>query len=254
MAIHDRWYKDDRDGDGDRTGKQTRTREYGCALRWQVRWRDHAGTQRKKSFARKVDAEQADAKIRAQLADGTYVDQAAGKVPFETYAEQWRATRTHDPVTAERIERAFRRHVYSDPGNPGRSRAGGPALGHHSMRVLAQRPSILQGWIAGMAVHPNTARKYIGDVSQVFAAAIDDGIIARNPLRAKSVQKPAAEKTEAVPWTTDQIAAVVGGAARPLLGPAVLRRRRPGSGKASCWAWPSTTSTFSARSSASTPS
>src|SRR4029077_1593531 len=63
-------------------------------------------------------------------------------------------------------------------------------------------------WIAGMAVHPNTARKYIADVSQVFAAAIDDGIIARNPLRAKSVQRPAAARSEAVPWTPDQIAAV----------------------------------------------
>jgi len=33
------------------------------------------------------------------------------------------------------------------------------------MRLLAQRPSILQGWIKGFALAPNSARKHIADVS-----------------------------------------------------------------------------------------
>jgi hypothetical protein len=50
--------------------------------RWRARWRDPAGRQRTKSFARKVDAERfllgvEDAKLR-----GAYVDPAAGKVNF----------------------------------------------------------------------------------------------------------------------------------------------------------------------------
>ncbi len=54
MAIYDRWYKTERQ---DGTRKKVRSSEYGCKERWQVRWRDEHGRQRKKSFARKLDAE-----------------------------------------------------------------------------------------------------------------------------------------------------------------------------------------------------
>jgi hypothetical protein len=47
-------------------------------------------------------------------------------------------------------------------------------------------------------------------VSQVFTAAVEEGMITRNPLVAKSVQKPDPVKTEAIPWTPDEIDAVAG--------------------------------------------
>ena len=83
----------------------------------------------------------------------------------------------------------------------------------------------MQAWISGIRLAPNTARKVIADVSQVFTAALDDGIITRNPLSARSVQKPEAVKTEAVPWTAAEVEAVadelpgrLAGAALPRLG------------------------------------
>jgi len=36
--------------------------------------------------------------------------------------------------------------------------------------------------------------KVIGNVSSVFAAAVDDGSIHRNPLRAKSITRPKARQ------------------------------------------------------------
>jgi len=48
----------------------------------------------------------------------------------------------------------------------------------------------------------------IGYVSQVFRAAVADRIITANPLKADSIQKPAPVRTEAVPWTVAQVAAV----------------------------------------------
>jgi integrase len=99
-------------------------------------------------------------------------------------------------------------HVYSADGTPGRTPTGTPAIGDHALRTLAKRSSLVQGWISGLQVGPNTARKIIADVSQVFAAALDDGIIIRNPLKARSVQKPRAVKIEAVPWTAAEIEAV----------------------------------------------
>lgn len=208
MAIHDRWYKDERGPDGQRTGKQARTAEYGCEKRWQVRWRNEAGGQKKQSFETKAKAEQFDAKIRTQLADGSYIDPAAGDITFRAYTEDWRKGRVHDDVTAERMEAAFRNHTYSQEGTPGKNRGGGPAIGDAAMRTLAKRPSILQGWIKGLALNANSALLVIGYVSQVFAAAVEDGIIARNPLSAKSIQKPDPVKTEAIPWTGAQLAAV----------------------------------------------
>ena len=60
--------------------------------RWRARWRDPAGRQRTRSFARMVDAERfllgvEDAKLR-----GAYVDPAAGKVNFGEWAERWYKT------------------------------------------------------------------------------------------------------------------------------------------------------------------
>ena len=206
MAIYDQWWRSERQADG--TKKRVHSVEYSCEKRWQVRWRDEQGRQRKQSFAKKTEAEAFDAKVRSQLADGTYVDPTAGMVTFREYAEEWRASRVHDLATATRIESAFRNHVYAAPGIPGRTPTGAPAIGDHALRTLAKRTSVMQAWISGLKPGPNTSRKIIADVSQVFTAALDEGIIIRNPLSARSVQKPKAVNMEAVPWTAVQVEAV----------------------------------------------
>jgi integrase len=206
MAVYDRWWKTERQADD--TRKRVRSADYGCEARWQVRWRDEQGRQRTQAFARKAEAEQVEAKVRAALADGTYVDPSAGLVTFREYAEEWRANRVHDLATAIRIEIAFRNHAYAADGTPGRTPTGAPAIGDYALRTLAKRTSVVQRWISGLRLGPNSARKVIADVSQVFVAALDDGMIIRNPLSARSVQRPAAVKTEAVPWTAAEIEAV----------------------------------------------
>jgi hypothetical protein len=124
------------------------------------------------------------------------------------YSEDWRRNRVHDLATADRIERAFRNHVYDADGTPGRTPTEALAIGGYALRTLAKRPSLVQAWIGGMKVGPNTARKIIADVSQVFTAALDDGLIPRNPLAARSVQKPRPVWTEAGPWTAAEVEAV----------------------------------------------
>jgi hypothetical protein len=100
-----------------------------------------------------------------------------GNITFQEYAEDWRKARTHGETTGISVEHAFRLHVYSHPDNHGRSRRGGPALGHHRLRDLAKRPSLVQQWIAGMDLADSTKVKVIDRVSEVFSAAIDDGLI-----------------------------------------------------------------------------
>jgi integrase len=229
VAIYDRWYRDERQPDG--TRQRVRSAEYGCASRWQVRWRDEAGQQRKRSFERKdgTDPERHarafDAKVRTGLDSGTYTDPAAGDITFRQYAERWRAGRAHDPATAVRIESEFRNHVYSDSETPGKTPKGAPALGDYQLRTLARQPSIVQAWIRGIPLGANSARLVIRDVGQVLAAAVDDGLIARNPLKVRSVSRPKPVRREAVPWSAEQIEAVSAAlpaalAALPYLGAA----------------------------------
>ena len=140
---------------------------------------------------------------------------------LRAFAEDWRRTRTHDVVTAGRLERSLRLHVY-------------PVIGHRTMRELSRRPSLIQAWISGMRLAPGPARLVIRDVSAIFLAAIDDGIVSRNPEQAKSVTRPKVPERKAKPWTLAQVDAMAGAlggryAVLPYLGAgAALPRRRRG--------------------------
>ena len=204
MAVYDRWWKTGRQQDG--TRKRVHSADYGCEKRWQVRWRDEQGRQRTQAFGRKAEAEQVDAKIRSQLKDGTYTDPSAGLVTFREYAEEWRKRQTtHDLATAERIEASLRNHVYAADGTPGRTPTGAPALGDYPMRVLSKQVRLVQAWIAGVPLHPNSVRLLVDMVSPVFTDAVENGIIVRNPFRSSSVKKPEAVKREVVAWTEAQV-------------------------------------------------
>lgn len=219
MAVYDRWHKKPTPGDipckcGSAKHPLYPSAKHKQGDRWEVRWRDDNKEQRHKHFTKKegknpeIHADAFDAKIAAELDAGTYVDPASGETTFEEYAESWRKARTHGETTGINVEHQFRLHVYSDPDNPGRSRRGGPALGHHKLRDLARRPSLSQQWIAGMKLGDSTKVKVVDRVSEVFSAAVDDGLIGRNPLHAKSVSRPDPDKHEAVPLTLGELDAL----------------------------------------------
>src|SRR4051812_30539011 len=121
MAVYDRWWKAERQPDG--STKRVKSADHGCEARWQVRWRDEDGHQRKRNFAKKVGndpercAEAFDAKIKNQLDEGTSVDLAAGRTKVKAYGERWRADLLHRESTAERMDRVFNRHVDPILGN-----------------------------------------------------------------------------------------------------------------------------------------
>jgi integrase len=203
MAVSDRWHKSHpKPGDPVcREHNMAPTTVHGQGDRWQVRWRDDDGAQKARTFARKTGkdpeqhAEAFEAKVKAGLGDGSYVDPDSGMVTFRAFAEDWRKSRTHDVVTAGRIERELRLHVY-------------PVIGDRKLRELGKRPSLAQAWIAGIKLAPSSARQVIRDVSSVFIAAIDDGLMSRNPLQAKSVTRPKAPEGKARPWRLAQVEAM----------------------------------------------
>jgi integrase len=174
------------------------TASHGKGDRWQVRWRDESGKQRKRNFPKREGADPErhasafDGKVKATLDDGSYVDPKDANTSFRVFAEDWRKTRTHDVTTAARIERELRLHVY-------------PFIGSRTLRELAKRPSLTQAWIVGMKLAASSKRQVIRDVSSVYVAAIDDGLIRRNPTQAQSVTRPKTDQKKAQPWLLAQV-------------------------------------------------
>ena len=61
---------------------------------WEARWRDPGNRQRKKTFAKKSDADRYLTSIESSLLTGGYVDPSRSRVTIGAYAEQWVAGRT----------------------------------------------------------------------------------------------------------------------------------------------------------------
>ena len=148
-------------------------------------------------FERKADADRHDVSVRGDIARGQYVDPRAGKLTLRTYGTTWLAGQTFDPSTREAVELRLRVHVY-------------PVLGDVELRALAQRPSLVQSWIRGLQgqLAPNYCRTVFANLSAVLTAAVDDGLIVRNPCRAGSVRPPAPDRRKVQPWAAKRVYAV----------------------------------------------
>ncbi|MDP9865582.1 MULTISPECIES: tyrosine-type recombinase/integrase [Streptosporangium] len=205
MTVYDRWHKMEKQPDG--VTKKVRSSEYGIGDRWQVRWRDESGAQRKRNFPKKAGkdpntcAEAFDAQITSDLNRGTYVDPNAGKITVKEYGDQWLAAQTFDRSSYELVEIRLRLHVY-------------PTLGKKELREL--RPSLLQMWLRGLQVKlaPNYVRTVFAHFSALLNAAVDDDLIPKNPCHAGSVKPPKAESKKIRPWSVEQVKTVAGAVTR----------------------------------------
>lgn len=163
--------------------------DHGRGKRWLVRYRDAEGRQRKDSFDRRPDADAHAKTVGADLLRGSFVDPKQGKVTLETYGRQWQSGLTCDRITVAQIESRLKVHAY-------------PKIGHMAMGVLAKRPSLVQQWVKGLEsdLEASTIKGVVMWVSTIFNAAVDDGIVSRNPFHTKSVRTPRVEEKRAVPW------------------------------------------------------
>lgn len=208
MTVYDQWHLSFPKPGKDRPceHKRGKTQLYpsaahGKGKRYQVRWRDEAGEPQKRNFDKKTGAdpdtcaEAFDAEVTTTLNAGTYVDPSAGRITLDSYAKGWRAGLTSDPASQEAVDRHLA-HIAS--------------LGNRQMRPLAKSPSAVQQWVKGLetkGLAPGYIKSIAGTLSAIFNAAIDDGVVVRNPVRARSVKLPPRPKRLAVPWTEEMVAA-----------------------------------------------
>ena len=176
MSVYDRWWKVQRQADG--SVLRVPSADYGCAKRWQVRWRDENGRQRKRNFSKRDgknperDASAFDATMKAALDAGTALDQAAGKMLVREYAAFYRGDLLNRNSTVERLDRVFRLHV--DPLPLGR------------LRVAQVRPSHMRAWVKdrSQVLAPSTLAVVWSNLTSMFNAAVTDRVVGVSPCAA----------------------------------------------------------------------
>jgi hypothetical protein len=167
--VQDRWYKTITGPDG--KPKRVRTERYGKGMRYRARYIGPDGTEKSHSFPdrQKRQAEEWLAHIEADMSRGQYIDPRAGRITFGKYAEQWLSSLTTDLSTRVSVISQIRRHAI-------------PYLGTRPLDSF--QPRHVREWLSELARElPNSSyrRVIFGNVSAIFTAAIDDGLLAKNP-------------------------------------------------------------------------
>lgn len=159
-----------------------------------ARWRDPDRRQRMRSFDRKIDADNFLTTTTADILRGGYVDPDAGKITLKEYGDAWLDAQTFDFSTYEATELRLRKHVY-------------PVLGQLELRSIT--PLVVRSWVSGLSRLSSTYQSVIySNVSSIFAAAVDDEVIVKNPFAKRSVKRPRIERRQVEPWPVSRVSAV----------------------------------------------
>jgi integrase len=185
--LEDRWERADRKG----TGK-----------RWRVRYTDPAGKERSRSFDRKADATTFLNATAADVARGTWVDPAAGKLTLRAYIEQtYLPSQVTEATTIQAVESRFRTRIL-------------PGLGDYTLGQLASQPSVIRNWMTGLRAElaDSTVRVLMAALSAALNAAVTDGLIPKNPCGQVRLPKAAAGRVKPWPaaWATGMREALPG--------------------------------------------
>lgn len=157
--------------------------------KWQATYRDPSGRERARLFERKVDAENWLTAQQGSMLAGTYVDPAAAKVTVGAYAARWleRMTPTWRAATAGAVAVSLNKHVL-------------PELGRRPLSTV--RRTDVEAFCAGLKVKPSTVATIHQHLSQLFAGAVEDGLIARNPATRARLPKREPSRAQPVPVET----------------------------------------------------
>ncbi len=176
------------------------TADHGIGKRWQVRYRDLDGRQRKENFHTKAEADNRAAEVDVEIRRGSYVVPAETKQTLGAYAQEWLDANSVGPTTALRYEATVRNHIVEH-------------LGRRELRSLNQ-PSIIQGWIRTLQdaeLEVSTIEGIFDILSSILGMAVEDGLLPKNPCKSKSVKLPTATKKKIIPWSLERVRAVVAG-------------------------------------------
>jgi integrase len=162
---------------------------------WRARYRDAAGKEHSRHFARKADAQRWLDETTASVVTGHYVDPKAGKTTVRQYATMWQSAQVTREHSTRNTDVALRLHVL-------------PHIGDRPLGSV--RPSDMQALVKTLTatLAPGTVRETYKVAGRMFAAAVDDRIIAASPCH--RIRLPRDDRPEVVPPTVEQITALAG--------------------------------------------
>jgi integrase len=161
---------------------------------YRARWREiPGGPQKTQTFDRKIDAERHLLKVNHDLLVGTYVDPRQAQTPLSVWAERWleRMRPTWRPMTSATNESGVRLHIVPK---------------HGKMPLGAIRRTDVEAWAAALDLAPSTVATVRKHLNQMLKAAVEDGLIARNP--AVGARMPRNESARPAPVPHDVIEAI----------------------------------------------
>jgi integrase len=163
--------------------------------KWRARYRDTAGREHAKHFPRKIDAQRWVDEVTAAVVTGQYIDPKAGKTTVRQYAVVWQATQVTREHTTRNTDIALRLHVL-------------PHIGNRTLGSV--RPTDMQALVKTLSttLAPGSVRETYKVARRMFAAAVDDRIIAASPCH--RIRLPRDDRPEVVAPTVEQITALAG--------------------------------------------
>jgi integrase len=161
-------------------------------VRWDVRYRDDAKRQRKRSFERKTDAQRFARMVETDLLRGDWIDPKRSQESFETWARMWLDTLGgRKPKTRESYESIVNRHLLP--------RFDNTPIGAIDYPCALAYISELQH----RGVAPKTVRNIRDVLRLIVGMAVKSGAIKSNPVTGVEVGR--AGRHEMVFLDPDQI-------------------------------------------------
>lgn len=153
--------------------------------RWQARYVGPNGREltAPETFATKTDASRFLAAVEVDIGRGVWLDPTRGAVPLASYAEAWvEGRRVQGRPLATATMSLYRRRLALQIL---------PALG--SVPIDRISPAMVRAWYSGVTqVGATTAAQAYRLLHAIFATAVADGDLVRNPCQLKGAGQPAA--------------------------------------------------------------
>lgn len=140
--------------------------------KWRARYRDSAGNEHARHFARKVDAQRWLDGVASAVLTGTYTDPKASRVTIRDWAATWQAGQLHLKATGRtRAEGIVRKYVV-------------PRWGAILLEDVSH--AAVQAWITELVaggLSASSVQRTHGILSQMLDLAVRDRRLAVNPAR-----------------------------------------------------------------------
>jgi len=146
---------------------------------WRARYRDAAGKEHARHFARKVDGQAWLDEVTTARKTGQYVDPKAGRATFKTFYAEWSQRQVWQTTTVTAMNLAASSVTFGD------------------VPLNRIRRSHIEAWVKAMVVKPlapGTIKTRFTNVHAVFRAAAGDRMIATDPC--EGVTLPARRRHE----------------------------------------------------------